>query len=225
MGLFGGGKAELRLIEEEDFLDSGIDIYAKPPGKRPQTITLLSGGEKALTAVALLFALFKVKPSPFCLLDELDAPLDEANINRFTTLLKEFSLSTQFIVITHSKTTIKIADLLYGITQKENAISHLISVKFVSEDLDHLLEEPAKSSVPIRRKDGGVIQEDSEMAAFHLPVIEPVVLQENHPLPRSETVPSRAQNESLPRIPSTRNTVPENIAIPGEKTELVDSSP
>lgn len=128
--LFGGGEAKLILQEEGDLLEAGIDIIARPPGKRQQSISLLSGGEKALTATALLFALFETKPSPFCVLDEIDAPLDDANISRFTGLLTEYSKNTQFIVITHSKLTMEKADVLYGVTMEEAGVSRIISAKF-----------------------------------------------------------------------------------------------
>jgi chromosome segregation protein len=126
--LFEGGRAELRLTEEEDVLEAGIEIVAQPPGKRLQNILLLSGGEKALTAIALLFALFRYKPSPFCILDEVDAPLDEPNIRRFLGLLQELNRDTQFILITHSPTTMKAADVLYGVTMSEPGVSQLVSV-------------------------------------------------------------------------------------------------
>ena len=127
--LFGGGRAELRLMEDEDVLECGIEIIASPPGKRLQNITLLSGGEKAMTAVALLFALFRYRPSPFCVLDEVDAPLDEANVGRFTRMLRELTPETQFILITHNRRSMEAADLLYGITMEEPGISSVVSMR------------------------------------------------------------------------------------------------
>jgi len=127
--LFRGGRAELRLTDEEDLLETGIDIIAQPPGKKLQNVGLLSGGEKALTAVALIFSIFLVKPSPFCLLDEVDAPLDDANIGRFNEMVKEMSAISQFIIITHNKRTMEIADPLYGVTMEEPGVSKLVSVR------------------------------------------------------------------------------------------------
>ena len=127
--LFGGGKAGIALLDENDPLESGIDIVASPPGKRLQNVMLLSGGEKALTAIALMFAIFRYKPSPFCLLDEIDAPLDDANIGRFIDMLKSMMDRTQFIIITHSRKTMAIADRLYGVTMEEPGVSKLISIQ------------------------------------------------------------------------------------------------
>ncbi len=127
--LFGGGKAGLLLIDQENQIESGIDIIAQPPGKRLQNVQLLSGGEKAMTAMALMFAIFKFRPSPFCLLDEIDAPLDDANIGRFVEMLQGMQSHTQFILITHNRKTMEIADRLYGVTMEEPGVSKLISVQ------------------------------------------------------------------------------------------------
>jgi chromosome segregation protein len=128
--LFGGGTGEMRLTDQENLAESGIDIVCSPPGKRLQNVLLLSGGEKALSAVALLMAIFKYQPSPFCILDEVDAPLDEANIGRLNKMIAEMSLTTQFVMITHSKRTMEAAQALYGVTMQEPGVSRLVSVKF-----------------------------------------------------------------------------------------------
>ena len=127
--LFGGGNAGLSLLDDTDLLESGIEIIAQPPGKRLQSVQLLSGGEKALTAIALMFALFRYKPGPFCVLDEIDAPLDDANIGRFLEMLRGMQENTQFILITHNRKTMEIADRLYGVTMEEPGVSKLISVR------------------------------------------------------------------------------------------------
>ncbi len=132
--LFGGGAGEMRLNDEENLAESGIDIVASPPGKRLQSVLLLSGGEKSLTAMALLMSIFQYTPSPFCILDEVDAPLDEPNIERLTRLLKTMSADTQFIVITHAKQTMEAAQSLYGVTMQEPGISKLVSVRFRAAD-------------------------------------------------------------------------------------------
>jgi chromosome segregation protein len=130
--LFGGGRADLSLMDENDPLNCGIDIVAKPPGKQLQNISLLSGGERAMTAVALLFAIYMVRPSPFCVLDEIDAPLDESNINRFIRVLDRFVAQSQFIIITHNKRTIAKADVLYGVTMEERGVSKLVGMKLTA---------------------------------------------------------------------------------------------
>jgi chromosome segregation protein len=127
--LFRGGKAKLMLTDENDYLETGVDIVVQPPGKKLQSITLLSGGEKALTAVSLLFAIFLTKPSPFCFLDEVDAPLDDANIDRFTELIGELSEHSQFVLVTHNKKSMQAAEVLYGITMAEPGVSKVVSVR------------------------------------------------------------------------------------------------
>ncbi|HEU5238931.1 MAG TPA: hypothetical protein VFU37_17505, partial [Pyrinomonadaceae bacterium] len=128
--LFGGGRGEMSLIDADDVLESGIDVVAQPPGKRLQNVLLLSGGEKAMAALALVLGIFHYRPAPFCLLDEVDAPLDEANVGRFTDKVAQMSTNTQFIVITHNKRTMEMARALYGVTMEEAGVSKLVSVKF-----------------------------------------------------------------------------------------------
>ena len=125
-----GDEADLKLEEDVDPLEARIEIVAKPRGKRPTSIDLLSGGEKTLTATALLFAIYLVKPSPFCILDEVDAPLDDSNVDRFTRILRKFSDNTQFIVVTHNKRTMEAANALYGVTMEEEGVSKLVTVRF-----------------------------------------------------------------------------------------------
>jgi len=138
--LFGGGQALMRLTDELNSAESGIDVVASPPGKKLQNVLLLSGGEKALTAFALLVGIFQYQPSPFCILDEVDAPLDEANIGRFTTLVQEMSAQTQFVIITHSKKTMSVAPVMYGVTMQEPGVSKLVSVRF------NTLEQPQSAT-------------------------------------------------------------------------------
>jgi chromosome segregation protein len=127
--LFEGGNAEITLSDLDNVLESGIDIMVCPPGKKAKSINLLSGGERSMTAIALLFSTYMVKPSPFCFLDEIDAALDEANVGRFLRMLKQFSQRTQFIMVTHNKKTMSVGSSIYGITMEEPGISKVISVK------------------------------------------------------------------------------------------------
>ena len=137
--LFGGGHAELKLTNPDDLLETGVEIKAQPPGKKAQQLALLSGGERALTAIALLFSILRVRPVPFCVLDEVEAALDEANVERFSRYLKDYSQETQFIVITHRKGTMEGADVLYGVTMQESGVSRFVSVKL--EETTALLNE------------------------------------------------------------------------------------
>ena len=134
--LFGGGMAEVTLTDENNILECGIDITVQLPGKKLQSMTLLSGGEKAFTAIALLFAILKINPAPFCVLDEIEAALDDSNVKRFAKYLSKLTKDTQFIVITHRKGTMEAADILYGITMQEKGVSTLVSVNMIEGDLD-----------------------------------------------------------------------------------------
>ena len=131
--LFGGGRGELRLVDPQNVLTSGIDIYAEPPGKKLQNIALLSGGEKTMTAVALLFATYQVRPSPFCLLDEIDAALDDKNVTSFVTALRSFAKLSQYIVITHNKKTVMGASSMLGVTMQESGVSKIMTMSLVKE--------------------------------------------------------------------------------------------
>jgi chromosome segregation protein len=136
--LFGGGSARLILTDPDDMTNTGVDIEARLPGKRSQGLSLLSGGERSLTATALVFSLLKVSPTPFCLLDEVDAMLDEANVGRFRDLLSELSQHTQFIVVTHNRSTVQVADVIYGVTMGRDSTSQVISLKM--DEVEKVIE-------------------------------------------------------------------------------------
>jgi chromosome segregation protein len=148
--MFRGGRAELRLTNPEDMLETGIDIVAQPPGKKLASIELMSGGEKALTAVSLIFAIFQIKPSPFCILDEVDAPLDEANVARYNDLVRSMTDRSQFILITHVKRTMQMVDVLYGVTMPEAGVSKIVSVK-INDGIAKAAPGPLRESAPAGR--------------------------------------------------------------------------
>ena len=142
--MFGGGHAELVLTTPSDLLTSGVEIIAQPPGKKLTNLSLLSGGERAFTAIALLFSILKVRPVPFCILDEVEAALDEANVIRFAQYIKQFSKDTQFIVITHRKGTMENCDVLYGVTMQESGVSKIVSVRMVEGNDSTVIKKVGK---------------------------------------------------------------------------------
>jgi chromosome segregation protein len=180
--LFGGGRAELQLSDNNHVLESGIEIFAQPPGKKLEHISLLSGGERSMTAVALLFATYMVKPSPFCLLDEIDAALDEANVGRFVQLLREFCTTSQFIVITHNKKTVSGAGTLLGVTMEESGVTKLISVRLENEDLAIAEEPPPQQG--LWDSNGNFEEEDVE-------------IEEGRQLPAGVDDPKKVSEEQL----------------------------
>ena len=211
--LFGqGSQADLRLDNEDDPLDSGIEIEAKPPGKKLQTISLLSGGERSMTAVALLFSIYMVKPSPFCVLDELDAPLDETNIGRFLTMLDKFISNSQFIVVTHNKRTMSRADVIYGVTMQEFGVSKPVGVRMTGEKVSLEDGQPTVAdSVSGRAKPRKKKEEPTAPAAAPAPESAPESAVEESasaPEPAAEaplveataTLDSTAQPEEEPAI-------------------------
>jgi chromosome segregation protein len=160
--LFGAGsQADLMLVDENDPLETGIEITAKPPGKKLQSISLLSGGERSMTAVALLFSIYMVKPSPFCVLDELDAPLDETNIGRFIQMLEKFIDKSQFVIVTHNKRTMSRADVIYGVTMQEFGVSKPVGVRMTNDKMT--LEDGQPTVAEIVRGPGKLPEEKSDL--------------------------------------------------------------
>jgi chromosome segregation protein len=201
--LFGGGRAELRLSDPNHVLESGIEIFAQPPGKKLENINLLSGGERSMTAVALLFATYMVKPSPFCLLDEIDAALDEQNVGRFVQLLREFGAISQFIVITHNKKTVIGASTLLGVTMEESGITKVISVRLENEEVARANAEPPQAELFSR---GSAQNPDSplnEDGSWEEEEVEP---EEGRELPIGVDDPGQVSEAELRPIRSARNT-------------------
>src|SRR5690606_37936772 len=157
--LFKGGRGELKLTDPDNLLDTGVDIIAQPPGKKLGNIELMSGGEKALTATALIFAIFQHKPSPFCVLDEVDAPLDEANVGRYNDAIRSMTSNSQFVIITHIKKTMQSVDVLYGVTMGEPGVSRLVSVKVNEKAKTRSERVPSQLSSPAA--DAPVVSEDA----------------------------------------------------------------
>jgi chromosome segregation protein len=204
--LFEGGRAELRLVDPNHVLESGIEIYAQPPGKKLENITLLSGGEKSMTAVALLFATYMVKPSPFCLLDEIDAALDEKNVLQFARMLKEFGSASQFIVITHNKKTMIYAETLLGVSMQESGVTKVISVK-LKNDEPAVIPEPDRET-PLFEEEDVEAEEGREL---------PIGIDDPSLVSEAELRPIRTGNVRTTAPEAVAETAaPEPVAAPEE---------
>jgi chromosome segregation protein len=202
--LFGGGQGQLRLSDPNHVLESGIEILAQPPGKKLENIALLSGGERSMTAVALLFATYMVKPSPFCLLDEIDAALDEANVNRFVQVLREFGGSSQFIIITHNKKTVIGTQTLLGVTMEESGVSKVISVRLENVDHTGVSVKSAEHEEPPQQELWN--QDSLNGSSFEE---EDVGIEEGRELPPGVDDPSQVSEEELRPIRSGRRALKE----------------
>jgi chromosome segregation protein len=207
--LFGGGRAELRLSDSNHVLESGIEIFAQPPGKKLENINLLSGGERSMTAVALLFATYLVKPSPFCLLDEIDAALDEANVSRFVQVLREFGAKSQFIIITHNKKTVIGATTLLGVTMEESGITKVISVRLENEESARHSAEPP----PVEESFEEEEVEFEQGRELPIGVDDPALVNEAdlHPIRSSQ---SQLQETKLDISEDKEEESPNDAAIP-----------
>ena len=205
--LFGAsGHADLVLISEDDPLETGVEIIAKPPGKKPQSITLLSGGERSMTAVALLFSIYMVKPSPFCILDELDAPLDESNVNRFVKMLDKFIAKSQFVIVTHNKNTMRRADVLYGVTMEEFGVSKPVGMKLTAAE-----KEQSK-----RREEsvGGSISDGTPVASEAEPA--PEATEPETPVEAETDTAMQSVAEEVPAVESEIVTAEEPEVVTAE---------
>jgi chromosome segregation protein len=215
--LFGGGQAQLRLQDQNHALESGIEIYAQPPGKKLENINLLSGGEKSMTAVALLFATYMVKPSPFCLLDEIDAALDEQNVGRFVQLLREFNRMSQFIIITHNKKTVTGAGTLLGVTMEESGVTKVISVR---------LENESGPSEPIADQDPYEEEEVEYEEGRELPlgVDDPALVSEDQLRPiRSGLSPAEPDAAEADAVDVVANATEADAGKDAAETDAVET--
>lgn len=209
--MFGGGRADLLLLNEEDVIESGIEIVAQPPGKNLQSISLLSGGEKALTAISLLFAIYLIKPSPFCILDEIDAPLDDANIGRFNKVLRNFTDRSQFLIITHNKRSMEMADVIYGVTMSERGISEIMSMNF--ERTKHPADgadEPMEESQPMEPE----ISDEEKQVLLEKAQAEPV-----------EQIPQAVTKEPEDEEAASETFAPEAEGVPVEVEQATADEP